>query len=560
MTTSTASNRQRAVTKLKWLGAGTGGLLVLGIILNLVAAPLFQPLVYEIVQDSPIIVFYWVPAIVLGIAINIGGTYAGYENAPAYAKLLVGAILVISLLVVAPASFYAEQQHLADRTNDKMDSQTLETGNASNLPALDSENHRNVPMMKADKDASNNFQQSKHRLSDEADITYVDGEPYWSYGAIPDSGGEKWSGHQNGAVFVSQTASDGQVYVVEGDVQHGQGVQFWRSNKWHLQRTNYWYDYQDNVFMSVETLPDEPGVVQGETSIARPLVTHEYHFKWGIVPYSVPSYSGVALQDSDGNVDYLSPEEVQEHPELEDDNVYPYWLTRTEINALNWEQGLVNKVWDKNDLFKFAEPDTPGDNSPPYTMQGDDGQKQYYILTSPQGSGDGLKDVFIQDGQTGEISRYKAPQGMVGPQNAADYIQGEATPPGVTNWEEYGVREVMPVTHNGQLYYQGRIVKQGGPGMPGYAFVNADDPDDIVFVTGDNKDTLASDFIDGESIDDSLNRTTETETTENGTTVTYVVIYDENGDELGRYPANDVTIEFEQESREQDSSESDSNE
>lgn len=537
--------KERAKSQLKKLGLALAGLLVLGVVVALLAAPLFQPLVYELVMDSPILVFYWFIPSALALAAAIGGTYAGYRKAPRYAGYGLAIVLVFSVVVIAPASFVAEQQHYADRTQDKMETQPLIEENESTLPKLDADNHRNVPLAKAQKDASNNFQKSKHKLISNPDMTYVNGEPYWSWAGVPDSGGEKWSGAQNGAVFVSQTTSDAQVYVVEGDVKHGQGVKMWRSNLWHLQRQNYWVDYQDTEFMSVEELPDEPGVVQGETSIARPYTTHDYHFKWGIVPYSIESYSGVALQDSEGNVEYLSPEEVTEHPELEDDNVYPYHLTRTEINALNWDKGLINKVWNKNDLFKFAEPNDDTDNRAPYVMQGADGSKQYYILTSPQGSGEGLRSVFIQNGQTGEISRYKAPQGMIGPQNVASYIQGETTPPGVTNWGEYGVVEVMPVTHNGELYYQGRIVKKGGPGMPAYAFVNADNPQDIVFVSGDNKDTLAKQFIDGQSIDDSMTKQRETGTDENGNTVTYVVIYDKNGKELGRYKADNVSIEFE---------------
>lgn len=547
MTEQRPDNEKRAISQLKLLGYIVGALSILISILNVVAAPLFQPLVYDLVMQSPVIIFYWVPTIVLAIAATIGGNYLGYDKASTYALYGGAAILVFSLLVVAPLSVYAQQQHLADRTQDKMTTQSLYTNNSSTLPELDSDNHRNVPLTKAKKDASNNFQQSKHKLSSDADITYVNGEPYWSWAAVPDSGGEKWSGAQNGAVFVSQSNSDGETYVVEGDVKNGQGVKFWRSHKWNLQRNNYWVDYQDNTFMSVESLPNEPGVVQGKTSIATPVVSHEYHFKWGIIPYTVPSYDGVALQDSNGNVEQLSPSEVQDHPQLKDDNVYPYWLTRTEISALNWEDGVINKFWNKNDLFKFAEPNGDSSNQPPYTMQGADGSKQYYIPTSPQGSGEGLKDIFIQNGQTGEFTRYKAPQGMVGPQNVGGYIQGESTPPGVTNWDEYNVVEILPVTHNGELYYQGHIVKSGGPGMPGYAFVNANNPDDIVFVTGDNKDTLASQFIDGQSINDSMTVERENETTANGTTITYVVVYNSDGEELGRYKASDVNIEFEQE-------------
>lgn len=525
------------------LGVVLAVLSVIGIILNYLAAPLFQPVVYELTQDSPILVFYWFPAITLAIAGTITGTYANIDSASTYALYGLAAILVIATVVIAPLSMVAEEHHYADRTIDKMETQPLVDGNESTLPDLDADNHRNVPLQKAQKDASNNFQKSKYKLGGSPDITYVDGEPYWSWAAVPDSGGEEWSGAQNGSVFVSQTTSDAQVYVVEGDVEHGQGVKFWRSNKWHLQRNNYWRNYQDNVFMSVESLPDDPGVIKGETSIARPVTSHEYHFKWGIVPYAVETFDGVDLQDSEGNIEHIPPNEISEHPELEDDNVYPYHLTRKEISALNWDDGFVNLVWNKNDLFKFAEPDNG--NSPPYTMQGADGSKQYYILTSPQGSGEGLKDVFIQDGQTGELSRYKAPQGMIGPQNVGDYVQGESTPPGVTNWNEYGVSEVMPVTHNGDLYYQARIIKNGGPGMPGYAFLNADNPDDIVFVTGENKDVLASQFIDGQSIDDSMSTGRENGTDEDGNSVTYVVVYDENGDEIGRYEASTVTIEFE---------------
>lgn len=541
------NGKARAKSQLRKVGLGMAGLLIVSIVLYLFAAPLFQPLVYAIVMDSPILVFYWFIPIAFALAVAIGGTYAGYENASTYAKYGLVAIFVFSILVVTPLSVVAEKQHYADRTADKMETQSLVVDDESTLPALDADNHRNVPLTKAHQDASNNFQKSQHKLSRDADITYVNGEPYWSWSAVPDSGGEKWSGAQDGSVFVSQTTSDSQVYVVDGEVKNGEGVHFWRTNLWNLRSTNYWYDYQDNMFMSVSDLPDEPGIIEADTSIARPVTTHDYHFKWGIIPYAIETYDGVALQDNEGNVEYLSSEEVQEHPDLHDDNVYPYHLTRTEIAALNWQDGVLNKVWYKDDLFKFAESQSAGPNEAPYTMQGADGQKQYYMLTSPQGSGDGLKDVFIQDGQTGEIQRFTAPSGMIGPQNAHGYVQGQSTPAGVTNWNEYEVVEVMPVTHNGELYYQGRIVKNDGPGMPGYAFVNAADSDDIVFITGDNKDVFASQFIDGQSLDDSMTTERETGTDADGNTVTYVVIYDENGDELGRYQASDISIEFETE-------------
>lgn len=571
-----------------------GGLLVvvsvIGALLHVFAAPAFQPVVYELVRDSPILVFWWVPGLLLGLAIFGAGNRMNVDATPTYAGWFLIGVLVLSTAVTMPLAGWGETEHLADRTVQKMDTHVLSNSNTT-LPDVDAQNLRNVPLTKAYIDAQNNFQKSKYKLQEkkECDITYINYTPFWSCALVADSGKVAWSGYQNGTALVSQVDSDADVYIVEGDVKKGLGVKAWRSNKWHLQRQDYWYQYQDNVFMSVERVPNKTGVVNGKSAVVRPLVVHNYLVTstptaiwWALlvaiglfitgwmfnilnirdhpvtiagmlagiaiasvllVPISPPSFAGVAYQDANGSVTYLSPGEIQEHPELHDDNVYPYTLAEREIQALNWRQGLINVYWSKNGLFDLAG--DASDNSYPYTVQGADKSKDYYFTTNPNGGGSGLKHIFVMDGQTGTVTQYKTgSMRFIGAGSAQDYIQGE-TPPGITNWNEYKVVEVMPVPHNGHLYWMGRIMKSGGPGLVGYAFVNASNPgEDIVFAMGSNKDTQARKFASGIPITGATDTTTTQTTTTNGTTITQIVVK-RNGDVVGRYNVTgNTTIEF----------------
>lgn len=534
---------------LKVSGIIAAALIVLGIIGNLVAAPVFQPIAYELVYHSPLLVHFFYPA--LALSWIVGGVMLYLDGDYTRAKPIVVVILVLSvgvMGVMALPSDYARNLHYADRTEDKMTVETLGENNAS-FPAMDAENMRNVPLAKAKNDASNNYRASKHRVSNSWDQTYINGSPYWSSPQIPDSGGERWSGGQAGAVFVSQTNSDGKVYVANAEMKKGHGVQFWRSEKWNLQRHNYWYDYggQERTFQTVGSLPESGGEANLTVKNVRILTKHEYHYKWGIVPYTVETLEGVAITHPNGSVEYLSVEEVRNHPELHDDNIYPYDLAKKETRALNWRQGFWNKMWNKDGLFKLAESDG-SNNSLPYVVPAADGTKDYYIPVSPQGGGTGLKSIFIVDGQTGEFTQYKAGgTRMISASNVGEYVQGQ-TPEGVTNWEEYNPVEPLPVTHNGQLYWQVRILSANGPGMPGYAFVNASQPDDIVFAFGDNKDELSKDFVRGEDISDKNGVTKETQnvTTASGETITQIIIR-KDGEVVGRFNATqNTTVTFEQ--------------
>ena len=543
------------VTTLKILGGILVVLLVLGLIGWFVAAPFFQPIIYGALFRLPIVTVYWIPGSIIFGSIYIYLFVSGQIESANRLGLAYGFFIVVLLGMMFVGGIQAHEA-LGHRTQAKLTTHTLASGSGpttqEQLPQLDAQNLRLVPIQTAQIDANNNFRASQFKPGSNPDITYINSTPYWSFPLLPDSGHQHWAGEQNGSLYVNQTNSNGEVHVVRGNIKHGDGVVAWHSYLWNLQRHRYWYSYQSQqTFDSVTHLPQAGKTTHGSTEIVTPLVQYHYHW-FGPIPYTLPTYSGAAVTHSNGSVTYLSPQQVQSNPELHDDNTYPYWLAQHETPSLNWNRGWWNHFWQKQGIVKLASGSkNKYSNQLPYVVQAHGGSKQYYVPVSPQGSGGGLKSIYLVNGQNGTFQRYQTgAKHLVGPQSTEQYVQGGPTPPGVTNWNEYQVVEILPVIHRGHLYWMGRVVRKGGPGMPDYAFVNATNPQDVVYAHGPNKDALARKFARGEPISSSTSghgqthTSRKTRTTANGSTVTRIVVR-QNGHVVGSFNVSgNTTITF----------------
>lgn len=492
-----------------------------------VARPLFRPLLHDFVSQHPV-AFTYLPATVVFavIAYWVGlrrqsqlsdqerrevqvqrRTTFGYLSIlfPVIGKRglpttrYVTRVVVVMLLLTTVASVVslaAEKEHMAQEELESVEM-------VDELPEQSVPEARLSPRTKADVDAKNAIEEPTLRRSRNADLTRIDGRFYWSYFREPNKVGRQYFDNQNGALFSSTTTSDAGVRTVTGDIEYGtdEGLAVWDSYLWQLEKTHYTAAYQD-PFPVVKELPGSRGTAEGEVYTAVPAKSWSWHLHWGIVPYTVPEFAGVGVVSPDGESTFYSPEEALELELLKGQNLQPYDLSMTRTRALNYRNGSLNVWFGGRGVFRIAEPQGNYSNSLPYTTVGADGSVDYYIPTSPQGSGDAMYREYVRDGRTGEMIAYAPPEDLklVGPQRIDNYVQ-QRTPPGVTNWGEFQAVEPLPVEHDGYRYYMVRVIRKGGTSINSYAFVNASNTNEVVFATGENKDELARAFMRGENIE-----------------------------------------------------------
>lgn len=355
--------------------------------------------------------------------------------------------------------------HMAETTNN-------EVTDIDELPETDAENARILPYEVGYEYSKNSLQYPRHHLEG-GDITYINGTPHWSYALAPDGTiNSLWATEQQGGVYANMSTSGNDVSVQEQQFDKGQGMAVWRNYEWQLKKDNYFVDYQDPMMVPHE----------GEQYIVTPYIEHDREFRLTPVPqmYSVPEFGGVAIMDADGNIEHVAADDTQDHPVLEDQRVYPYDLAQFEVESTRYQHGAINKWFYHEDELELAP--APGEgNDQPFTVTTEDGIK-YFTAAEPWGDASGIYQVWVHDGQTGEMERLQVDvsSAMVGPNAATEYV--------MTNIDRQGLAPVEPVplVRDGTLYWQVKVLPDDGRGIAVTAFVNAENSDDITMVETDS--------------------------------------------------------------------------
>lgn len=336
----------------------------------------------------------------------------------------------------------------------------------ASLPTADPDHPRIVPKAVADRYASNSLQTAQFRAVG-GDVTVVNDTTYWSYALAPDGTRNQLLERQNGTVLVDMEQTGKSVRVVEGDLQAGVGMAITDAYTWKLHTNGpYLVEYHD-PFMVVEN---------GRQYIAVPYTRPVFGFRFP-VPFTRPTWGGVALIDADGSVQHLSPSAARDNEVLANQRLYPFGLARERVAATRYRNGIVNTlpvVGSHRDEIELAP--LPGErNSQPFLTRTSDGLT-YFLAAEPYGETQGLREVWLVDPRAGdfEVFRTQAGSTLLGPRKSADFVRQAAR---TTDWNRFTPSEPIPTVIDGQLYWKLRVVPADASGVSYVAFVNADTSD-----------------------------------------------------------------------------------
>lgn len=439
---------------------GISGLVVV-LIAILAVAWYFRPWLH-----SPIYALYTTPELLSAVALTAAGfavyvALVGKKHATTVVPALPGILLLILIPSLIIGAVYAPNT-LGNSTMGAVEER-------STLPGVDAEHPRILTRATAGRYASNSLQTSKFHAAG-SDITVYNNTTYWSYALAPD-GTRNWLVEkQDGTVLVNMETQGKDVEIVRGSMQIGQGMALTDNYRWRLHKSGpYLVNYQD-PFMVVHG---------GEQYIAVPYLQPRFHVRALPAPmaYTTPSWGGVALIDSGGNIQHLSPQEAQSHPVLSDQRLVPFDLTRRKVGATSYRNGIVNVmplIGSHNEQIEVAP--VPGEgNDQPFLIRTQEGMK-YVVAVEPYGDTQGVREVWVADARSESYEVYKTPDGstLLGPRKAADYVRQAARQ---TDWDRFTPAEPIPVVVEGTLYWELRIVPTDASGISYVAFVNAQTSD-----------------------------------------------------------------------------------
>jgi len=413
-------------------------LVVLGLLWFL--RPWLQGLVYAV---------YTTPALVLPLAAAAVPFLAFGRDTSTSTINAAGTLFVVTLVVTSGATGLFAGETLGTATLDGAET-------ATGLDESDPANPRVVTRQVASRYASNTLNFPQYRVTN-SDVTVYNGSVYWSYALSPDGLWNHFTKRQHGTVLVDMAEQNADVRTITGDMAAGMGTAFYNNHRWRtLKQGQYLVNYHDS-FMVVH---------EGEQYIATPYTSPEFH--WLPVPYTTPTWGGVALVDSDGTVRDLTPEEAQNSEVLAGQRLYPFSLARDRVAATKYRNGIVNTFTSHEGEIEVAP--VPGEgNDQPFYLQTEDGPK-YVVAVEPYGEAQGLREVWTVDARTGAHERYSPNASLFGPRKATDYVRQAAR---TTDWNRFQPSEPIPVVVDGQLYWEVRVVPEDGSGISYVAFVNA---------------------------------------------------------------------------------------
>ncbi|UZE91723.1 MAG: hypothetical protein IB616_02960 [Methanosarcinales archaeon] len=414
--------------------------------------------------------------------------------------ILVAAVIIVILgwLILGSLQVVYPQCYLASH---------LRVTEIAGLPDMDPTAIRIMPKVVAERYAMDALQYPRFTLGT-MDISFINKTPYWVSPLIPDGAINFFILKDKGAVYVAMDTSTKNTHIVEQDMQIGLGMGISDWYKWKLYKQGYWVDYEDPYFVSTD---------QG-LYIAIPMVSYEYHWRFPTL-FTVPKWAGVALIDSNGEIEFLTPQQALEHPVLEDQKLYPERLTRYYVNSFRYTHGIANKLLYHHEELEIAE--IPGQqNEQPFLVVTKQGMK-WFIGCEPFGGAHGIYRIYLLDARTGDIQLNECPKAetLVGPVKACDYVR-KANP--IVDWSRMMPAEPIPMVSQGKLYWEVRVIPNDGSGIAYTTMVDSITTDVVKLET----DSAIRQFVEGQyAIQPEIKP---------GVNVTAVVIIYQNGQEKQR--------------------------
>ena len=360
---------------------------------------------------------------------------------------------------------------------------TVEYQAISALPES-TEDLRLMPFEVARRYAKDSLQLSQYKLGTE-NIALIDGKLQWTFPLTPDGLVITFLRQNKGMVMVDATTQEKNADHVWQDMAIGEGMQIRDNLYWNLLRHRFFVSLDDPYYLPASETEDIYTVV-GATG-------YRFRFRWGLI-YTIPTFAGVFLTDSAGEVELLTPQAAQDHPILQNNRIYPETLARTVVDAHQYRLGVINRLFIHEDQIQIQDVRGPASevNRQPYLMDTAVGLK-WFISAEPYGASHGIFKIFLVDAVTGEIGVYHLPsdETLTGPVRVVDYVR-RSNP--VVDWSRFNSVEPLPFIRNDTLFWKLTVIPNDAAGIAYQVFVDA--ATNHVLELGSQEEVMA--FLHGE--------------------------------------------------------------
>jgi len=378
---------------------------------------------------------------------------------------------VFFIIILAPLMKMYPKCHLG---------QTLKASRIVELPEVDSSALRVIPRIVSFRYAEDALQYPQFRLGT-GDIGFIGNTPYWVYGLIPGGLINSFILKNKGAVYVNMNSLEKDIRIIEKEMEIGEGMGITDWYKWRLYKRRYWINCGDPYFV----------FSQGNLYLVVPIISYKYYWRFPTF-YTVPLWEGVALINSKGKIEFLTPKQAQAHPVLEGQKLFPDWLARFYVESFEYTHGILNALFFHQEQLEIAE--VPGQqNEQPFLVVTKKGIK-WLIACEPFGKAHGIFRIYLIDARNGKIELYEESKnaGLIGPVSACNYIR-KANPR--VDWSQMRPVEPIPLIIEGRLYWQVSVIPKDASGIAYTAMINAK--------TGEVRELMAEEikeFVKGKRI------------------------------------------------------------
>lgn len=366
-------------------------------------------------------------------------------------------LLIVFLIFASFFSTLMPQLHIVNEFDYKAIEELPET----------KKNIRLMPYEVAYRYSKDSLQLSQYKLGTE-NIANINGDLSWMFPLIPDGPVLQFLLKNKGVVFVDATTQAKNTNAVWEDLNIGEGMLVFDNLYWNTYKEKYWIDLDDPFY-----IPHNDKIY---TVI--PAISYSYHHFFGLL-YTVPRFEGVVLIDSEGNRQFLSPEEARQKPFLKKNRIFPENLARYYVKSYVYNNGLINKWFIHKDQIDVQ--DINPWNKQPFLMDTSEGLK-WFISTEPYGESHGIFKIFLVDGVTGEIQKYELPieETLTGPIKGMDFVRRENP---IVDWNKFKMVEPLPFIRDNKLYWKVVVIPNDAAGIAYQTFVNSKSNDVIKFET-----------------------------------------------------------------------------
>lgn len=381
------------------------------------------------------------------------------------------------------------------------------------LPDSSEDHVRVLPRSVANEYAESSMQEPRYGLT-QSDITHINDSYVWSYGVVPDTLFISLTGNQNGALYTDMEQTSKDVTLVESEFTNGRGQLVVDSYMYQSILANPFEQHRSNTVFNSEH--------EGTPYIAHSTISHDWRFRLLPIPmvYAVPEHATVHVMTTDGDISMYTPEEASELERLQGENFYPYALSTMRVNALQYKKGALNKWFYREDVLEISDlPDRSNDWPLVVPLTEDNGtttELEYVIATEPIGEGSGIFEIWIIDGQTGEMKYESYNDAQIGPQRSVNFVERQ---PEINRLSNADVVAPIPVVVDDTLYWHTKVISDSNSGVIYTAFVNSDSGDVVLAETT----TEVYDFISETQPTTSPQEPTQSATT-NTTTITVTIL------------------------------------